>query len=236
MTDTGTHIDEHYPVGEGEGGGEDPAHNPGDGDVAGETNTNAQATETDANGAGHDALPASGSADAATVAPASTEGKAETSDTSAVAASTQNESVVHAAASGSKLPAKPEFHALPAKPMTVGEQDHLPEPPSSPASNTVHSASSTGSATQPEVPTTPKKMQSANAPSANRLSIAYAGGSRRLVINSDVVETMKIFRADGRIEVSMTVERNGDGYKGILVRTVLATFSLAFPDFFIDYA
>lgn len=55
-------------------------------------------------------------------------------------------------------------------------------------------------------------------PSANRLSISYANGLRRLVIDADIVEKMRVFRAESRIEVAMTVERVSDGFKGILVR------------------
>jgi 20S proteasome subunit alpha 6 len=57
------------------------------------------------------------------------------------------------------------------------------------------------------------------APSANRLSISYADGSKRLLINADVVKTLKVFRAENRIEVQISLERtDGGDLKGILVR------------------
>lgn len=59
-------------------------------------------------------------------------------------------------------------------------------------------------------------------PSANRLSISYAGGNRRLVIDSDVVDAVKIFRQDGRIEIALTLSKDGDeDVKGILVRLLI---------------
>ena len=55
-------------------------------------------------------------------------------------------------------------------------------------------------------------------PSANRLSVSYAGATRRLVIDAEVVSKLKVYRAEGRIEVSITLmadERGG--FKGIAV-------------------
>jgi len=55
-------------------------------------------------------------------------------------------------------------------------------------------------------------------PSANRLSISYSRGNRRLVIDAEVVESLKVFRAEGRIEVSVKLEKDkADNLKGILV-------------------
>ncbi|KAI0052560.1 hypothetical protein FA95DRAFT_1483344 [Auriscalpium vulgare] len=55
-------------------------------------------------------------------------------------------------------------------------------------------------------------------PSANRLSISYAAGTRRLVINSEVVEKLVVFRREGRIEISMRLEQEkADELNGILV-------------------
>lgn len=57
--------------------------------------------------------------------------------------------------------------------------------------------------------------------SANRLSISYAGGSRRLVINASVVDKLKVFRAEGRIEVLLTLEKNEDDtVQGVLVSAI----------------
>ncbi|RDX53079.1 hypothetical protein OH76DRAFT_1343770 [Lentinus brumalis] len=53
-------------------------------------------------------------------------------------------------------------------------------------------------------------------PSANRLSVSYAGATRRLVIDAEVVPKLKVFRAEGRIEVtvSLMADERG-GFKGI---------------------
>lgn len=96
-----------------------------------------------------------------------------------------------------------------------GEQEHLPEPPASPVSNTVASSISTGTTNAEGASVPPPATK---APSANRLSISYASGTRRLLIDADIVEKMTVMRSEGRIEVAMTVERLADGYKGILVR------------------
>ncbi|KAL5487876.1 PRE5_1 [Sanghuangporus weigelae] len=105
--------------------------------------------------------------------------------------------------------------------LVAGEADHLPEPPASPTSNTAFSGSSTSTSTtaNPDLPSKPV----ANNPrvaSPNRVSIAYAAGSRRLIIDSDVVERMIIFRAEGRIDIDITVERAEGGFKGILIETL----------------
>ncbi|KAA1466011.1 hypothetical protein DENSPDRAFT_862187 [Dentipellis sp. KUC8613] len=58
-------------------------------------------------------------------------------------------------------------------------------------------------------------------PSANRLSISYAGGTKRLVINAEVVESLKVFRAEGRIEVRMTLEKEEtNGLNGVLIESL----------------
>ena len=54
-------------------------------------------------------------------------------------------------------------------------------------------------------------------PSANRLSISYAAGTRRMVIDSGVVEKLKVFRSGARIEVYMTISEENGHLKGILV-------------------
>ncbi|KAI0334823.1 hypothetical protein GY45DRAFT_1294514 [Cubamyces sp. BRFM 1775] len=48
-------------------------------------------------------------------------------------------------------------------------------------------------------------------PSANRLSISYAGATKRLVVDAEVVSSLKIFRADGRIEVTLLLEHDERG-------------------------
>ena len=58
-------------------------------------------------------------------------------------------------------------------------------------------------------------------PSANRVSISYAGGSRRLVLDAEVVDTLKLSRQEGRIDIHVNVSRVGDeDLKGILVRSL----------------
>ncbi|KAF7980891.1 hypothetical protein HWV62_36069 [Athelia sp. TMB] len=106
--------------------------------------------------------------------------------------------------------------------------EHLPEPPASPASNTLLSTSS-GSTyggepgsqnTSPQAAQAPMKLDGkpARTPSANRLSISYAAGSRRLVIDAGVVDKLRVFRSGGRIEVIVNIERDGEtGLKGIVI-------------------
>lgn len=98
------------------------------------------------------------------------------------------------------------------------DQEHLPEPPASPTSNTLLSTSS-GSACgdSAQIPTVvvPKRGR---VPSANRLSISYAAGTRRLVVDAEVVHYLRVYRAEGRIEVSMTLEKEGDdSIKGVSI-------------------
>lgn len=98
------------------------------------------------------------------------------------------------------------------------QPEHLPEPPASPASNTLPTTSS--ASTQADSPTVPQKLEipSGRTPSANRLSISYAGGNRRLVIDAEVVQSFKLFRQDGRVEVNININKDSeDGLKGILV-------------------
>ena len=56
-------------------------------------------------------------------------------------------------------------------------------------------------------------------PSANRLSISYAAGTKRLVINAEIVEKLKIHRSDGRVEITLRVEKDHqvDELNGIIV-------------------
>ena len=54
-------------------------------------------------------------------------------------------------------------------------------------------------------------------PSANRLSISYAGGTRRLIVDAESVQHLKLYRKEGRMEVLINVEETGDDVKGILV-------------------
>jgi hypothetical protein len=54
--------------------------------------------------------------------------------------------------------------------------------------------------------------------SANRLAISYASASRRILIDAKIVDTLRVFRKDHRIEIDLNVEK-GDGaeIKGIAV-------------------
>jgi 20S proteasome subunit alpha 6 len=109
------------------------------------------------------------------------------------------------------------------------EHEHLPEPPASPTSNTLLSTSSGSTYGEPgsqntstslSGPASPTKVdgKATKTPSANRLSISYAAGSRRLVIDAGVVEKLKVFRGNGRIEVVVNIEKDGESeLKGILV-------------------
>ena len=58
------------------------------------------------------------------------------------------------------------------------------------------------------LPTKAESQPSIRAPSANRLSISYAAGTKRLVINAEIVEKLKIHRSDGRVEITLRVEKD----------------------------
>lgn len=57
-------------------------------------------------------------------------------------------------------------------------------------------------------PAKAESHSSIRAPSANRLSISYAAGTKRLVINAEIVEKLKIHRSDGRVEITLRVEKD----------------------------
>ncbi|KIJ70432.1 hypothetical protein HYDPIDRAFT_105152 [Hydnomerulius pinastri MD-312] len=98
------------------------------------------------------------------------------------------------------------------------DQEHLPEPPASPTSNTLLSTSSGstyGESSHPPRNSSPKRGRT---PSANRLSISYAAGSRRLVVDAEVVEYLRVYRAEGRIEVHISLDKEDEGsLKGVLI-------------------
>ncbi|KAI0069155.1 hypothetical protein BV25DRAFT_1910854 [Artomyces pyxidatus] len=61
----------------------------------------------------------------------------------------------------------------------------------------------------------------ARTPSANRLSISYAAGTKRLVINAEIVEKLTVFRSEGRIEILVRLERDGvNELDGILIESL----------------
>ncbi|KAJ3743368.1 hypothetical protein DFH05DRAFT_1617961 [Lentinula detonsa] len=99
-----------------------------------------------------------------------------------------------------------------------GGQEHLPEPPASPVSNTLLSASSSSTYGDSNSHSSDKEKMSAKTPSANRLSISYSSGNRRMVIDAEIVEKMEIYRSEGRIEAKMKIQRNSDDtIQGILM-------------------
>ncbi|KAG1715975.1 hypothetical protein ID866_1199 [Astraeus odoratus] len=101
------------------------------------------------------------------------------------------------------------------------DQDHLPEPPASPTSNTLLSTSSGSAYDESTLVSTNVAPKKGRVPSANRLSISYAGGTRRLVIDAEVVQYLRVYRAAGRIEVYMTLEKEGDEeIKGVLIESL----------------
>ena len=72
-----------------------------------------------------------------------------------------------------------------------------------------------------EAPIVKAEPSSVAIPSANRLSISYAAATRRLVIDAGVVEKLKVFRQEARIEVHMNINKNDFGkFRGILVSVI----------------
>ncbi|KAK0231108.1 hypothetical protein IW262DRAFT_1342250 [Armillaria fumosa] len=99
---------------------------------------------------------------------------------------------------------------------TDAHLDHLPEPPASPLSNMQSASTSTASAHGDTIPN--MEAKSIRTPSANRLSISYSNGGRRLIIDAEVVESMKVYRAEGRIEVRISISMDGEkDLKGIIL-------------------
>lgn len=92
------------------------------------------------------------------------------------------------------------------------EATQVDEPP---PSLTVSAASTTyGEAYQPVKP----EAKGPKVPAANRLSISYEGGNRRIVFDAEVVETITLYRREARAEVRMNLVSDGEtGFKGILV-------------------
>lgn len=125
-------------------------------------------------------------------------------------------------------PASPEKLESKAQPETSeqGGQEHLPEPPVSPVSNTLLSTSSSSTYGDSNSHTSDKDKSITLTPSANRLSISYANGNRRMVINSEVVEKIDIYRTEGRMEMKLKLQHNSDNtLQGILV-CILIIFNL----------
>jgi 20S proteasome subunit alpha 6 len=57
-------------------------------------------------------------------------------------------------------------------------------------------------------PAKAESQSNIHTPSANRLSISYAAGTKRLVINAEIVERLKIHRSDGRVEITLRLEKD----------------------------
>ncbi len=69
-----------------------------------------------------------------------------------------------------------------------------------------------------QLPIKAEPQRGVRTPSANRLSISYAAGTKRLVINAEIVEKFKILRSDGRVEISLRVEKDdANELNGIIV-------------------
>lgn len=104
----------------------------------------------------------------------------------------------------------------------------------SPSTITAVSPAYTGSTTYYDPSTSQNPSQTAGksrVASANRLSVSYAAGTRRMVIDAEIVDKLKVIRADGRIEVSLNVTKDEvSGYKGILVRVYSILFEPALTD------
>lgn len=103
------------------------------------------------------------------------------------------------------------------------EAEHLLSPTTSTATLTLPSVDST--AHPDDGPAEPPVVKSEHAgttlPSANRLSISYAAATRRLVIDAGVVEKLKVFRQEARIEVHMNISKDEMGkFRGILVSPI----------------
>ena len=69
-----------------------------------------------------------------------------------------------------------------------------------------------------QLPLPAKDETGARTPSANRVSISYASGTKRLVIDAEVVDRLKLLRAEGRVEIALKLERmDALELRGILV-------------------
>ncbi|KAL0574319.1 hypothetical protein V5O48_007630 [Marasmius crinis-equi] len=114
---------------------------------------------------------------------------------------------------------QPQHQTQPSQPSDL---EHLPEPPASPMSNTFvsTSSSSTFGENMSQHSHTSSDKKHTRTPSANRISISYAGGDRRLIIDSEVCNDMKIYRAEGRIEVQMKIKPDDEGIEGILMESL----------------
>ena len=114
-------------------------------------------------------------------------------------------------------------------PRVVGADDTQYDPatqpelhfdgPASSDTSTLISGSTASTCGEPNrLPTKTEPQLGVRAPSANRLSISYAAGTKRLVINAEIVEQLKIHRSDGRVEITLRVEKaDANELNGIIV-------------------
>lgn len=94
------------------------------------------------------------------------------------------------------------------------EFKRLPDPPASQLSNTLPS---TTSLPHEELLFQPAP-KAGKLPRANRLSILYHSRNRRLVMDAEILESLKVFHKEGRIEIVVNVNKEKDvTLKGILV-------------------
>jgi len=92
--------------------------------------------------------------------------------------------------------------------------------PASSDTSTLISRSTTSTYGEPNrrLPLKAEPQPGIRTPSANRLSISYAAGTKRLVINAEIVEKFKIHRSDGRVEILLRVEKDDvNELNGIIV-------------------
>lgn len=72
-----------------------------------------------------------------------------------------------------------------------------------------------------QLPIKAESQRGIRTPSANRLSISYAAGTKRLVINAEIVEKFKVLRSDGRVEISLRVEKDdANELNGIIIESL----------------
>jgi 20S proteasome subunit alpha 6 len=122
---------------------------------------------------------------------------------------------------GHSTDSTPPREAAPSESGKQGEEDPLPVSSSSPVPKALLSATASVSGTTETSPVK-KEPKEAKSASANRLSISYAGGNRRLVVDAEVIDTLTVFRSEGRIEVVMKVNKGeGTGFKGIYVSCIV---------------
>ncbi|KAG7097204.1 hypothetical protein E1B28_004575 [Marasmius oreades] len=106
------------------------------------------------------------------------------------------------------------------QPSQANETDHLPEPPASPMSNTFLSTSSSSTFGENTSQHSSSGKKPTRTPSANRISISYAGGDRRLIIDSEACDKIKIFRGEGRIEIQIRIQSDEEGLVGLSMESL----------------